>query len=317
MSELVQRASAIAGTMYGAAIGDALGSAFEFLGAEAIEEVLGEPFVWRYMSPVPGSLLDEREPGWPTDDTAMALSVARTIAAGSDFSAAAFANGFLQDLDRNNGRFGRMFWDGGPGIATTGALERLRRGAEPSTCGLLDDGGNGAAMRAHPIGTIRDRRDVLEIAKTQALVTHGHPAAVAAAQAVAVLVHDALAGLETTIQPPAGIDDPAFLTAWVDAHRGIRRRMERLPAHLLSAQMSGWATVATAHAISYIYQDEPKRAFAAAAASGGDTDTVASIVGALVGARCGVEALEPDWLEGLKPRGEVQQAVDLLVARSG
>jgi len=77
--------------------------------------------------------------------------------------------------------------------------------------------------------------------------------------------------------------------------------------------MSGWVTVATAHAISYVYQDEPKRAIAAAAASGRDTDTVATIVGAIVGARCGVDALNPEWRIGLQDRELVEHAIDLLV----
>ncbi len=63
--------------------------------------------------------------------------------------------------------------------------------------------------------------------------------------------------------------------------------------------MSGWVTVATAHAITLIYADEPELAIGAAAASGGDTDTVACIVGALMGARHGVAALTTRWIEGL------------------
>ncbi len=63
--------------------------------------------------------------------------------------------------------------------------------------------------------------------------------------------------------------------------------------------MSGWVTVATAHAITLIYANEPELAIGAAAASGGDTDTVACIVGALVGARHGVAALPSRWINGL------------------
>jgi ADP-ribosylglycohydrolase len=49
--------------------------------------------------------------------------------------------------------------------------------------------------------------------------------------------------------------------------------------------MSGWATVAGAHAIAFAFAGEPARAIAAAVASGADTDTVGSIAGAIVGAR--------------------------------
>jgi ADP-ribosylglycohydrolase len=76
--------------------------------------------------------------------------------------------------------------------------------------------------------------------------------------------------------------------------------------------MSGWWTVAAAHEISYIYQDDPKRAIAAAAASGGDTDTVASIAGGIVGARNGVDVFEGEWMTGLSARSAVEAAIGRL-----
>ena len=72
-------------------IGDALGSAFEFVDARSIAAELGEPLCWTYRSAMPGSLLYPREPGIPTDDTAMALSVAHVIAASPPYSAETFA----------------------------------------------------------------------------------------------------------------------------------------------------------------------------------------------------------------------------------
>jgi len=169
-------------------------------------------------------------------------------------------------------------------------------------------------MRAHPIGALTDRDEVLKVAEIQAKVTHGHPAAVEAAKAVAVLVYDALAGFEPELDPPIGIAEPEFLSAWRDAHQHLVRGAERLPAHLMEVAMSGWCTVAAAHAISYVYHHDPRRAIAADAASGGDTVTVASIVGGIVGARAGVGAFEDGWLTGLTARDEVQSAVDALLA---
>ena len=51
---IVTRADGVAGSMYGAAIGDALGSAFEFVDAATIQQTLGEPFVWEYWPALPG-----------------------------------------------------------------------------------------------------------------------------------------------------------------------------------------------------------------------------------------------------------------------
>ena len=308
------RADRIAGCLYGAAIGDALGSAFEFVDSGAIERSLGELIVREYRAALPGSLLYPREPGRPTDDTAMALSVAAALASGEPFTPELFARRFFEDLNRHHGRFGAMFWDGGPGGATTRALSRLKRGAEPATCGHPEDGGNGAAMRAHPVGFLPDRDVVLEVAATQARVTHGHPAAIAAAAAVAVLVYDALHDVTPSSEVPAGITDVTFVKTWHELHRDLLPSGFRLPSRLRNVAMSGWETVAAAHAIALCFPDDPAVAIGVAAASGGDTDTIASIAGAIVGARSGIAAFPTSWLEGLTARRLVDDVLQEMLS---
>jgi len=268
--------------------------------SDVIVRHLRSTFVSNYEPALHGSLLYGREPAQPTDDTAMALSVAFALARHEPITADLFARAFLTDLEYGRGRFADMFWTGGPGGATTQALRRLQRGAPAASNGHVDDGGNGAAMRAHPVGCLEDRDEVLHVAAMQAKVTHGHPAAVAAAQAVAVLVHDAIAVRPASSAVPAGINDPTFAAEWRRAHQGLVGG-DGLPPHLRNAAMSGWATVSAAHAISLIYDGDPERAIGAAAASGGDTDTIACIVGALVGARCGLSSLPSRWVAGLAP----------------
>lgn len=135
---------------------------------------------------------------------------------------------------------------------------------------------------------------MLRIAGVQARVTHGHPAAVAAAAAVAALVFDGIAGGAPTSDVPSGITDAQFVAAWHAAHRDFTSG-ERLPRQLRNVAMSGWETVAAAHAISLVHAGDPERAIGAPAASGGDTDTAACIVGAIVGARNGYAALPEHW----------------------
>jgi ADP-ribosylglycohydrolase len=310
----MNRADRIAGCLYGAAIGDALGSAFEFIKSDAIERRLGEPIAREFVQAIPGSLLYPREPGRPTDDTAMALSVALAIAGDEPLTAGLFAKRFLEDLDRVHGRFGEIFWTGGPGGATTRSLSRLKRGADPATCGHPEDGGNGTAMRAHPVGFLADRDTVLEVAAIQARVTHGHPAAIAAAAAVAVLVYDALQGDGASIDVPDGIVDATFVTSWHELHRDLVPSGLRLPNRLRNVAMSAWETVAAAHAIAMCFAGDPVTAIGVAAASGGDTDTVATITGAIVGARSGLSAFPTTWLEGLTARPIVEDALQELLA---
>ncbi len=298
LPKLCSRSYGIRGSLFGAAVGDALGTPFEQLTASQIELRLSEPFVWKYHRPVVASLLASRKrgAGWPTDDTAMALSVATVVFEGGDLSQRKFSEAFEVDLDLLNGRFGKLFWDGLPTTDFDGTTIR----------------GCSSASRAYPIGVLTDRCRVLIVAETQARITHSHPAAIAAAKAVAVIVHDALRGFEPTLDAPDGIDDLFFLKAWHDAHHSIERGMDRLPPHLLSVINNSWSSVARACAIAYIYQDEPTRALAAAAASGGDTATVASIVGAIVGARRGIEEIDQPLLDKLKVRDDVQRTINLL-----
>jgi ADP-ribosyl-[dinitrogen reductase] hydrolase len=304
MQKAVTRADRIAGTIFGAAIGDALGAAYEMLPNDAIERHLASACVRDFEPALRGSLLFPRNAGLPTDDTAMALSVARALTRGEPLTADLFAHHFLQDVDRDDGDFGVMFWAGGPGGATTRALRRLHGGAPASANGHPDDGGNGAAMRVHPVGCLPDRDDVMRIAAMQARVTHGHPATVAAAQAIAVLVHEAIAGQSPSADVPLGIDNAIFERAWREAHRQLRHGGNRLPAHLRNVGMSGWETVAAAHAITLLFDEDAESAIGTAAASGGDTDTVAAIVGAIVGARYGRSALPARWLTGMN-RGAI------------
>jgi ADP-ribosylglycohydrolase len=73
--------------------------------------------------------------------------------------------------------------------------------------------------------------------------------------------------------------------------------------------MSAWETVAAAHAIAMCFAGDPVTAIGVAAASGGDTDTVATITGAIVGARSGLAAFPKSWLEGLTARPIVEDVL--------
>ena len=145
-----------------------------------------------------GCMLDTREPRqrakrlismqrpwrW-SDDTAMAISVVDELAAHGtidpDRLARAFAERYAREPDRGYGA----------GAATI--LERIARGADWRTeAGALFNGtgsyGNGAAMRAAPIGAYfaPDLERVRAEALRSAAPTHAHPDGVAGAVAVAI-----------------------------------------------------------------------------------------------------------------------------------
>jgi ADP-ribosylglycohydrolase len=126
-----------------------------------------------------------RSPWRWTDDTAMALSVVEVLAAQGQVDeqalASAFARRFRAQPDRG---YGRGAWeilsDLGAGVPWREAAGRAFEGQGSR--------GNGAAMRAAPIGAFfaDDLSSVVREARRSAVVTHAHEDGQAGAVAVAV-----------------------------------------------------------------------------------------------------------------------------------
>ncbi len=299
------------GTMLGAAIGDALGSAFEFVSSAGIYDRIGSAVAREFFEAVPGSLMSPRRRGIPTDDTAMTLALVDALTADESPSPHSIQRAFGEGLQRRTGAYGDMFWNGGPGGACIAMLRVFDDGAAPFERLDADAGGNGAAMRAHPCGAFARRAFVAELAAQQARISHPHSSAVAAAQVVALIVHDGIYTGRLARELPPEINDAQMIRAWDAAHRNLARG-EQLPKHLRDVDMAGWNTVAAAHAIAQMYADDIETGIGIAAASGGDTDTVASIVGAMLGAVHGRRSLPKRWIDGLEHRDVVESAARAL-----
>lgn len=293
------------GSLVGGAIGDALGAAYEFLSSKQIAASIGGSIARDYSIGIGGSLLTGHPAGMPTDDTAMTLALLASLEAAefplrmTDIHAV-----LCRSLQGDYPLATRMFREDGPGGACMDMLRVAKAGAGPFEALNLEAGGNGAAMRAHVCGLFPDRALVAEFAAAQARLSHPYPPAVAAAQTVALIAHDGFyTGTFTTELPPE-ITEPTMVAAWRAAHRDLVRG-EQLPRHLRDVDMAGWNTVSAAHAIALLYADDIETAIGVAAASGRDTDTVASIVGAMLGAVHGYAALPQRWIAGLAHHDEL------------
>ena len=150
-------------------IGDAFGERFFVLPDEA-----------------EAAIRDRKAPHAPwsyTDDTLMALSVYESLRVAGEIDADRLARGFAERYDGSRGY----------GPAMHRLLARIREGGDWSEAAREQFSGqgsygNGAAMRVAPIGGYfaDDLGAVAEHARRSAIVTHGHPEAVAGAVAVAV-----------------------------------------------------------------------------------------------------------------------------------
>jgi ADP-ribosylglycohydrolase len=186
------------------------------------------------------------------------------------------------------------------GFATARGIVRLWLGWAPEHSGV-DSAGNGPMMRAAVIGAFaRDDDELLALIEGSTRITHRDPRAEQAAVVIARFAQSR--------QSP---DD--VITAIEDLELRARARQAQIAA-LEGASLPEFRTLLgfeagvtgfvndTLPAVVYCtsrWPKEPRAAIEAAVRLGGDTDTVAAIVGALAGARLGPSALPADWIAGI------------------
>jgi ADP-ribosylglycohydrolase len=302
------------GAVLAAAAGDALGAGYEFgppLAADApVGMVGGGAFGWA--------------PGEWTDDTQMALGILGELAGGRTGTAgieAAF----------------RAWFASGPadvGIQTSVVLSDPRPLAEAVADYAArhpdSSAGNGSLMRTGPVALAHpgDPPAIATTAREISLLTHADPdcpdACVLWSVAIDHTIHHAPDSSERWdwCEPlRVALDqlDPARRDRWA------RRIDEAATAPPTAFPKNGWVVHAFQAALAAICctpvpaGPAPARhlvhTLGAAVRAGGDTDTVAAIAGAMVGARWGATAVPLRWrriLHGRTPRaGEVLRAGDL------
>ncbi|MCE9573531.1 MAG: ADP-ribosylglycohydrolase family protein [Deltaproteobacteria bacterium] len=295
--EIAVEVSRALDSLVGLSVGDALGQSFLLLGAAA------EPLLARR------AVRKERPWRW-TDDTAMAISIVRHLNAygtlDPDELAPAFADRYMAEPHRGYG-----------GAART-VLTRIAAGAPwRREAARLFDGegsmGNGAAMRAAPIGAYfaADLKRTCDQALRSAAPTHAHPdgaagavaVAVAAAVAADMAAHGALDGdallaavHEHTPAGPtrAGIASARSLGLAADPAEAARRLGS-------GAQVIAADTVPFCVWVAARHLDSYEEAVWTAITPPGDRDTTGAIVGGIVALSAGVDSIPAEWRRAREP----------------
>jgi|SRR5262245_44231697 len=307
--EEARRADRRAGALVTQALGDALGFLVEGEHPKICANFATAAFA--LMAPPSG----RRGPfvfGQYSDDTQLARELALSLVEARGWNPPHFARR-LATLFASETIVGR-------GRATEAAAYRLLRGVPWEESGEPPpNAGNGAAMRAAPVGLFfpDDEEQRFRVADEQARITHRDPRA----RAAAVLVADVVADGITHGTAPR--DEPYF------AH--LARRVESLDPVLAAgvrrvpSWLAGRPRVAAAeiasfaeppegtphaferwHGISpfatpsalyafYAYRaspDDPAAVLRRSVSVGGDVDTVAAMAGAMVGAAVGMSGLD-------------------------
>ena len=223
--------------------------------------------------------------GWPrgstTDDTALTLLAARHL---TERDGGCDASGFLADLAAQEPAIR------GLGPTTTAAIEQFRRSGKiaPSA----DRATNGAAMRALPIGWVlphaqADRRRQLAIEISRA--THAAPAALVAACVIATCASWALEGADPALLLEVAMDEAREAAQAVDTDTRLAEMLTQVSEGTWTAPAGGISLdpYETVIAVLSCVARAPslRDGLVSAVQLGGDTDTVAALVGGLLGCR--------------------------------
>ena len=270
------------GCLLGQLAGDALGSLVEF---RTPEDILREyPEGVRELAD--GGTWDTIA-GQPTDDSEMALMLARTLADAGHYNREAARKAYIYWLDSNPFDCGRTI---------RSALQRRNSPLDKTSQA------NGAMMRISPLGIFGARHELAQVAewaRQDAAITHVHPVCQQAnalyAMAIAHAVREGGDSHSLYRQLVAWAHDmevEASLQAAIDG------AADSPPADFTTYQ--GLVQIAFRNALyQLIYAANLEEGVIDTVMRGGDTDTNAAIAGALLGAVWGRSAIPDQWVECL------------------
>lgn len=285
----------IAGAILGCAVGDAMGLPYEGLSRQRGRRLLGPPDHHRF-------LLNR---GMVSDDTEHTCFVAESLC-HEPTNVDQFAEQLAVRL-----RWWLAGLPAGIGFATLRATTKLWLGYGAAQSGVFS-AGNGPAMRSPVLGAAIDDLELLrDYVRAATYITHTDPKAFHGALAVAVATWCAKRGLETpdqflnTYQPLVSTDSQEEFTDLVSAlmqslaagdstvafaeQLGCRRGITGYVFHTVPIALHAWLC----HPRDY------QHAIEEIILCGGDTDTTAAIVEAIVGAGVGRTGIPAAWLDGL------------------
>lgn len=300
------------GCLLGLACGDALGRPVEFSTPARIEQEYGT------VREMVGHGTHGQPAGTITDDTELALCIARSLAEEGEFNGADMSDRFID------------WYQSGPfdiGIMTSDALRAIESGTHWRQAGHDiwaqraegNNAGNGSLMRCAPYA-IRYARSPIEldaISRQSSAITHADPRCTHACSvlnrilAMLILLDEAQARA-LPVDPLLGVvNNPLF--GLPDA---IEAALEPGLNGLSPAELGNSGYVVTTLQAGLYYgltADSAEEAIIDAVNAGGDTDTIGAVAGAVAGARFGASNLPERWLEDLDCVDELEQLAQTLL----
>lgn len=318
MERVLERAQ---GCLLGQLTGDALGSMVEFMSAGAIRKKY--PLGLREIGPSP---VFDTLAGQPTDDSELALALARTLLQGGGFNdedVAAAYGAWLQS--------GPFDVGGTIGVATRAILDADTRDAGKAQAARdaanRASEANGALMRQSPLavwGYALAPETLDGIVRRDTVLTHPsricQDASTAFIIALAAVIREGLGSEQAytrALEWDGAHGASPTVTAALRAARDGAPDYEANQGHVLIALQNAFYQALHAPTV--------EEGIVATVMSGGDTDTNAAIAGALLGALYGSQAIPEQWQQAVltcrpregdpdvrQPRPHIYWPVDVL-----
>ncbi len=292
------------GCLIGAAIGDGLGSGQEGKGMAQSEKV--------------ESLVEKPEQLTYTDDTHMTIGVTESLVANKGFNGEHMAQTFLRNYETEP-------WRGyGPGPPRIFRMIKTGESWNSAASKLYNGGslGNGSAMRVAPVGLLysNDPAKLREIAYQSSSITHSHELGRegAALQAYAVAL-----ALGTPSDEEINQKDFLLKLQEFAQNRLYEKKIAQIKellgeqdkARVVAVLGNGIEALRSVPTAIYSFLRQPrsyKDTVIYAISLGGDTDTIASMAGAISGAYLGIDAIPGEWRAKLENKDYIEALAERL-----
>lgn len=257
------------GALLGQVIGDSLGSRVEAKPAAEIAQLypgglreLGDGGIYHTIA------------GQPTDDSEMALTLARAIVRDGGYDANRVLDAYRAWLTSRPVDVGMTTERGLLGQMTT------------------DSESNGSLMRVSPIGVwaAGDPPRAARTARDDSTLTHSNPACLEACAAYCAAIAAAVGGASRDEMIEA-----ALANSKGPAHEAVKRGVKGIaPGDFFTHP--GWVLLALQNAFYCLRSFGFEEALVQTVGCGGDTDTNAAIAGALLGSLAGIANIPARWV---------------------
>lgn len=290
------------GTLLGLACGDALGRPVEFQDPERIMQTHGR------VTDMLAHGIHRQPAGTITDDTEMALCIARSLAEHGTFKPEDIADRFVNWKRSGPFDIGRM---------TSNALHRIQKGESWDVAGEREweesvegrNAGNGSLMRCAPYAVAyrNEPDELVDISRQSSSITHADPRC----QWSCALFNLTLVNLIKEVEQPL---ESALDKIGAELPDEVRTAVEPITAARhdesvdIDLENTGYV-VTTLQAGLYhgLTGETAEDAIIDAVMMGGDADTIGAVAGAIAGARFGADTLPDRWVAEISEADELRQ----------